>query len=224
MQVYPRAGEHLVGHLAAAGRVGEVREPVAAYAAGEGQHRGGVRLTLRRSSGLSWGRTAKACAGSLGRAEPGTAGTFRAIICVLRDLSAAVGVGEVRHPVGVHAVGEGERFVLRRRRGGGRGRAAAAAGGEQRHGGSRDDGGEDGWTATAHDGRFLSVESGEVRSIPSPRISGATSRATGSAVRSRGSPTAGLRAARRPTRQTVAPISASAAARKIPVSSACSGQ
>ena len=47
-------------------------------------------------------------------------------------------------------------------------------------------------------------------------------RACGSAHR--GPPAAGMRAERCPTRQTVAAISASAAARKMPVSSACSGQ
>ena len=57
MQVYPRVGEHLVGHLAAAGRVGEVREPVAAQAAGERQQRGDLRLTVRRA--LAWPAAAR---------------------------------------------------------------------------------------------------------------------------------------------------------------------
>ena len=52
MHVYPFVGEHLVGQLATAGRVGEVREPVAAQAAGERQRRDDLRLTLRR--GLAW--------------------------------------------------------------------------------------------------------------------------------------------------------------------------
>jgi hypothetical protein len=65
------------------------------------------------------------------------------------------------------AAGVGERFILRRRRrpGCGRGGAAATAGAEQRHRGNRDDRGEDGWTAAAHDVRFLSVESGESSQI-----------------------------------------------------------
>ena len=47
-------------------------------------------------------------------------------------------------------------------------------------------------------------------------VPSATSSASGLAVRSSGSRAAGLRAARRPTRQIVAPISANAAARKHP--------
>ena len=71
MQVDSRVGEHLVGHLAAAGRVGEVGEPVAAQAASERQQRGGLRLTVRRA--LAWRAAARqqVLADRVGRLERG---------------------------------------------------------------------------------------------------------------------------------------------------------
>ena len=75
MQVYPGVGEHLVGQLAAAGRVGEAREPVAAQAAGERQLRGDLRLTVRRALA----RAGRRPAAGAGRPSPptGTRATVR---------------------------------------------------------------------------------------------------------------------------------------------------
>jgi DNA-binding response OmpR family regulator len=53
LQVDLSGGEHLVGQIPAAGRVGEVHEPVAAKAARERHHRGGLPLTVGRSLALA---------------------------------------------------------------------------------------------------------------------------------------------------------------------------
>ena len=75
MQVYPCVGEHLVGDLAAAGGVGEAREPVAAQAAGERQRRDDLRLTLRRA--LAWRAAARQQVLAGGRRPTGTRATAR---------------------------------------------------------------------------------------------------------------------------------------------------
>ena len=71
MDVHPRVGEHLVGHLAAARRVGEARDAVRAHTAGEGEQ---VAEALRE---LGPARLAavrlQVLAGCLGREDLGVA-------------------------------------------------------------------------------------------------------------------------------------------------------
>jgi hypothetical protein len=71
VQVHPRVGEHLMGQLAAAARVGEAREPVAAQAASERQQRGDLRLTRRRALACLPAARQQVLAGRLRRLECG---------------------------------------------------------------------------------------------------------------------------------------------------------
>src|ERR1022692_2402199 len=84
------------------GGVGEVRDPVGAHALGELQVLGQLLPLLGLGRRLV---RPQVLAGSLGRIEPGIADPDLLPRGYLGDLSAAVGVGEVRHPVGAHAPG-----------------------------------------------------------------------------------------------------------------------
>jgi hypothetical protein len=111
MQADPRVGEHLVGDLAARGRVGEAGEPVAAQAAGERQQRDGVRLTLRRTLARWAAARQHVPAGRRRRLERGRLRRARAERFL--ELAGRGRVGEVGHPVRAHADGEPGRVLLR---------------------------------------------------------------------------------------------------------------
>ena len=111
MKVYPRVGEHLVGHQAAAGRVGEVREPVAAQAAGERHERGDLTWTMRFV--LAWRPAVRqqVVAGRVCRAERWRLRVARHRIFE-RAARCKCRVGHVHHAVRAQALDEPDRVLL----------------------------------------------------------------------------------------------------------------
>jgi hypothetical protein len=137
MDVYLCVGEHLVGDLAAAGRVGETREALAAHAASERQRRDDLRLTMRRALAGRAAAGQQVLAGRLRRLERGrTLGASDRALELLRRGR----VGEVGRAVRAHAPGEPDGVVLPLlylgpgRCAGGAG-CAGAEGGDHRRGG-----------------------------------------------------------------------------------------